>query len=139
MKRVHAAIATTERHDSYERCTGLGVEVVQGCAKITNLWTVQIALRGGGKPTLTRPRSIGWRVEVCALAAQTAVLGAQMPRLETRLRFGKTEPGHLRFCGVCLHPCVLQPVIASLSCWIKNNEKKCLWRLCNKRYKLQIE
>jgi pyruvate/2-oxoglutarate dehydrogenase complex dihydrolipoamide dehydrogenase (E3) component/uncharacterized membrane protein YdjX (TVP38/TMEM64 family) len=53
MQRVHAVIAAIEPHDSVERYTGLGVEVLQGYARIVNPWTVEIALNDGGKQTLT--------------------------------------------------------------------------------------
>ena len=53
MARVHAVIAAIEPHDSIERYTGLGVEVLQGYAKIINPWTVEIALHGGGTQLLT--------------------------------------------------------------------------------------
>lgn len=53
MARVHAVIAAIEPHDSVERYTELGVEVVQGYAKITNPWTVEIALPDGTQQTLT--------------------------------------------------------------------------------------
>jgi pyruvate/2-oxoglutarate dehydrogenase complex dihydrolipoamide dehydrogenase (E3) component len=53
MQRVHAIIAAIEPHDSVERYTGLGVDVVQGYATIKNPWTVEIALNGGGTQTLT--------------------------------------------------------------------------------------
>lgn len=53
MQRIHAVIAAIEPHDSIERYTGLGVEVLQGYAKILNPWTVEIALNGGGKQILT--------------------------------------------------------------------------------------
>ncbi len=53
MQRIHAVIAAIEPHDSVERYTGLGVEVLQGYAKIVNPWTVEIALNGGGTQTLT--------------------------------------------------------------------------------------
>ena len=53
MQRIHAVIATIAPHDSVERYTGLGVEVLQGYAKIINPWTVEIALNGGGTQTLT--------------------------------------------------------------------------------------
>ncbi len=42
--RVQAIIAAIEPHDSIERYTNLGVEVLQGYAKIINPWTVEIAL-----------------------------------------------------------------------------------------------
>ncbi len=53
MQRVLAVIAAIEPHDSIERYTALGVEVLQGYAKIVNPWTVEIALNGGGKQLLT--------------------------------------------------------------------------------------
>ena len=53
MQRIQQVIADIEPHDSVERYTSLGVEVLQGYAKITNPWTVEIALNGGGKQVLT--------------------------------------------------------------------------------------
>ncbi len=53
MARVHAVIAAIAPHDSIERYTSLGVEVLQGHAKIINPWTVEIALNDGGKQLLT--------------------------------------------------------------------------------------
>ena len=53
MQRVHAVIAAIEPHDSIERYTALGVEVLQGYAKIINPWTVEIALNDGTTQTLT--------------------------------------------------------------------------------------
>ena len=53
MQRIHGVIAAIEPHDSVERYTGLGVEVLQGYAKLVNPWTVEIALNGGGTQRLT--------------------------------------------------------------------------------------
>ncbi len=53
MQRIHHVIAEIAPHDSVERFTGLGVDVVQGYAKIVNPWTVEIALNDGSKKTLT--------------------------------------------------------------------------------------
>jgi pyruvate/2-oxoglutarate dehydrogenase complex dihydrolipoamide dehydrogenase (E3) component len=53
MQRVQQVIADIAPHDSVERYTALGVDVVQGFAKITNPWTVEIALNGGGTQVLT--------------------------------------------------------------------------------------
>jgi pyruvate/2-oxoglutarate dehydrogenase complex dihydrolipoamide dehydrogenase (E3) component/uncharacterized membrane protein YdjX (TVP38/TMEM64 family) len=53
MARVHKVIAAIEPHDSIERYTGLGVDVVQGYAKIVNPWTVQIKRNDGSEQTLT--------------------------------------------------------------------------------------
>jgi dihydrolipoamide dehydrogenase len=52
MQRVHRVIKTIEPHDSVERFTGLGVEVLQGHAKITSPWSVEITTPEG-KQTLT--------------------------------------------------------------------------------------
>jgi pyruvate/2-oxoglutarate dehydrogenase complex dihydrolipoamide dehydrogenase (E3) component/uncharacterized membrane protein YdjX (TVP38/TMEM64 family) len=53
MQRIHDIIAAIEPHDSVERYTGLGVECLQGYAKIINPWTVEISLNDGTKQTLT--------------------------------------------------------------------------------------
>lgn len=53
MARVHDVIRTVEPHDSIERYTELGVEVLQGYARIVDPWTVEIELNGGGKQRLT--------------------------------------------------------------------------------------
>ncbi len=53
MARIHRVIADIEPHDSVERYTALGVEVLQGHAKITSPWTVEVSLADGSKQTLT--------------------------------------------------------------------------------------
>ena len=53
MQRIHDVIKAIEPHDSVERYTGLGVEVLQGYGKLVNPWTVAIDLNDGGKRTLT--------------------------------------------------------------------------------------
>lgn len=53
MQRIHDVIVAIEPHDSVERYTGLGVEVLQGYAKLVNPWTVEVALNGGGTQRLT--------------------------------------------------------------------------------------
>ncbi|MBL8307114.1 MAG: FAD-dependent oxidoreductase [Rubrivivax sp.] len=53
MKRVHGVVAAIEPHDSVERYTGLGVEVLQGHARITSPWTVEVTQADGHKHTLT--------------------------------------------------------------------------------------
>lgn len=53
MERIHKVIAEIEPHDSVERYTGLGVEVLQGYAKLIDPWTVEIALNDGGTQRLT--------------------------------------------------------------------------------------
>lgn len=51
--RVMAAIKTIEPNDSVERYTGLGVDVVEGYAKIIDPWTVEIARHDGEVSRLT--------------------------------------------------------------------------------------
>ena len=67
MARVRQVIAAIAPHDSAERYAALGVEVLQGHARIVNPWTVEIALNAGGAVQLTT-RSI-----VIAAGAQPVV------------------------------------------------------------------
>jgi pyruvate/2-oxoglutarate dehydrogenase complex dihydrolipoamide dehydrogenase (E3) component/uncharacterized membrane protein YdjX (TVP38/TMEM64 family) len=53
MARVLDTIKTIEPHDSVERYTGLGVDVVKGYATIIDPWTVEIARNDGGTQRLT--------------------------------------------------------------------------------------
>jgi len=53
MARVHAVIRTVEPHDSVERYTQVGVEVLQGYARVVDPWTVEIKLNDGGTQRLT--------------------------------------------------------------------------------------
>lgn len=52
MQRVQRVIKTVEPHDSAERYTKLGVDVIQGEARITSPWTVEVK-SGGSLTTLT--------------------------------------------------------------------------------------
>ncbi len=47
MRRVHGAIKTIEPHDSVERFTELGVNCIQGNARLLDPWTVKISTPGG--------------------------------------------------------------------------------------------
>ena len=53
MERIRTVVAAIEPHDSVERYRELGVDVVQGHAKIVNPWTVEITHGDGQKRTLT--------------------------------------------------------------------------------------
>ncbi|HEX5486529.1 MAG TPA: FAD-dependent oxidoreductase [Limnobacter sp.] len=53
MQRVHKVIADIAPHDSIERYTGLGVNVVQGYAKLIDPWTVHIKHNDGRECTMT--------------------------------------------------------------------------------------
>lgn len=53
MARVHQVIADIAPHDSVERYTKLGVEVIKGYGKLIDPWTVEIALSTGGTQILS--------------------------------------------------------------------------------------
>ncbi|MBJ7536231.1 FAD-dependent oxidoreductase [Marinomonas transparens] len=53
MARVQDVIRQVEPHDSVERYTKLGVDVVQGYAKLIDPWTVEIQLNDGGTTRMT--------------------------------------------------------------------------------------
>jgi pyruvate/2-oxoglutarate dehydrogenase complex dihydrolipoamide dehydrogenase (E3) component/uncharacterized membrane protein YdjX (TVP38/TMEM64 family) len=74
MARVHDIIAKVEPHDSVERYTGLGVEVLEGYAVIVDPWTVEVTLSGGEVRRLTT-RSI-------IIAAGASPLIPSLPGIE---------------------------------------------------------
>lgn len=53
MRRVREVIRTIEPHDSVERYTALGVEVLPGHARITSPWTVLVRHLDGSEQTLS--------------------------------------------------------------------------------------
>ncbi|MBU6271222.1 MAG: FAD-dependent oxidoreductase [Betaproteobacteria bacterium] len=53
MQRVHRVIRDIEPHDSVERYTALGVEVLQGHARIVSPWCVEVSLADGAVQRLT--------------------------------------------------------------------------------------
>lgn len=53
MQRIRRVIADIEPHDSVERYTRLGVEVLQGHARITSPWTVEVTRADGTKQVLS--------------------------------------------------------------------------------------
>lgn len=53
MQRVQDVIKAIEPHDSVERYTRLGVEVLQGYGKLVNPWTVEVTLNDGKVQRLT--------------------------------------------------------------------------------------
>ena len=54
MERVQRVIREVAPHDSVERYTDLGVDVVQGAAKITSPWSVEITTAEGVRTLTTR-------------------------------------------------------------------------------------
>jgi len=53
MQRVHGVIRAIEPHDSVARYTTLGVEVLQGHARITSPWQVEVTASDGSRQTLS--------------------------------------------------------------------------------------
>ncbi|MEZ5626736.1 MAG: FAD-dependent oxidoreductase [Rhodocyclaceae bacterium] len=53
MERVQSVVKAIEPHDSIERYTDLGVDVVEGSAKITSPWTVEVTHNNGRIETLS--------------------------------------------------------------------------------------
>ena len=53
MGRVQRVVRDIEPHDSVERYTGLGVEVLQGHARITGPWNVEVSSADGTRQQLT--------------------------------------------------------------------------------------
>ena len=53
ISRIHKIIAEIEPHDSAERYTKLGAEVLKGYARIIDPWRVEISLENGSKQVLT--------------------------------------------------------------------------------------
>jgi pyruvate/2-oxoglutarate dehydrogenase complex dihydrolipoamide dehydrogenase (E3) component/uncharacterized membrane protein YdjX (TVP38/TMEM64 family) len=53
MRRVHAVIERIAPHDSEERYTAMGVEVLRGHARITSPWTVEVSLSDASSRTLS--------------------------------------------------------------------------------------
>lgn len=76
MARIHAVIAAIEPNDSVERYTSLGVDVVQGHARIIDPWTVDIVRNDGSTQRLTT-RSI-------VIAAGAAPVVPDLPGLNDR-------------------------------------------------------
>ena len=53
MRRVHAVVSDIEPHDSVARYTGMGVEVLQGHARITSPWQVEVTTAEGARQVLS--------------------------------------------------------------------------------------
>ena len=58
MKRVHGVIRDVEPHDSVERYTALGVQVLRGHARITSPWTVAVTRADDGTTQTLTTKSI---------------------------------------------------------------------------------
>lgn len=88
MSRIHAVIRDIAPHDSVERYTQLGVEVLQGHARIVTPWSVEVTLADGSKQTLTT-RSI-------VIAAGASPLVPPIPGLQEALCLTSDTIWHLQ-------------------------------------------
>ena len=73
-QRIMQAIDTIAPHDSVERFTGLGVDVIKGYATITDPWTVEIARNDGGRQRIS--------TRTIVIAAGAAPVVPPIPGLE---------------------------------------------------------
>jgi pyruvate/2-oxoglutarate dehydrogenase complex dihydrolipoamide dehydrogenase (E3) component/uncharacterized membrane protein YdjX (TVP38/TMEM64 family) len=116
MTRVHRVVKTVEPHDSVERYTQLGVEVLEGRARITSPWSVEV-----NGQTLTT------RAIVIATGASPAV--PKIPGIETVRYFTSdtiwslTErPERLVVLGGGPIGCELSQAFARLGCQVTQVE-----------------
>ncbi|WP_245720550.1 dihydrolipoyl dehydrogenase family protein [Microbulbifer yueqingensis] len=91
MRHVRVSIEAIEPHDSVERYTGLGVDVVQGRAQLVDPWTVRIQLNGGGEQVLTA------RAIILATGAEPVV--PPLPGID-EVRYVTSETLWERFAGL---------------------------------------
>jgi len=82
MQRIHDVIRAIEPHDSVERYTGLGVEVLQGHAQLVNPWTVEIALNGGGTGPDGTPKVVRLTARSIVIAAGARPFVPPLPGLD---------------------------------------------------------
>ena len=73
MDRIARVVRDIEPHDSVERYTGLGVDVVKGYAKIVNPWTVEIDLVDGHGQSTGQKQTLTTRSIVIATGAMPFV------------------------------------------------------------------
>lgn len=112
MARVHRIIKTIEPHDSVERYTKLGVEVIHGKARITSPWTVEV-----------NGQTISTRAIVIATGSRPAI--PPIPGLE-QVRYYTSDtvwslterPGRLVVLGGGPVGCELAQAFARLDCQV---------------------
>ena len=75
MQRVHNIVAAIAPHDSVERYTRLGVEVLQGYARIVDPWTVEITLNSADAGAQGAPQTqrLSTRAIVIATGASPTI------------------------------------------------------------------
>ena len=112
MARVHRIINTVEPHDSVERYTKLGVEVIHGNARVTSPWTVEV-----------NGQTVSTRAIVIATGARPTI--PRIPGLE-QVRYYTSEtiwslverPEHLVVLGGGPVGCELAQAFARLDCQV---------------------
>ncbi len=117
MNRVRDVIRAIEPHDSVERYTKLGVEVLQGHATLKDPWTVELTLPDGSTRTLTT-RSIvlatGARPTVPALPGLDTVDYVTSDTLWDRLSQAPELPARIAVLGGGPIGCELAQCLARL-------------------------
>lgn len=101
MRRVREVIRGVEPHDSVERYTGLGVDVVQGWARFVDPWTLEID-KQGTKQTLRAENIIlatGAKPRKIEIAGLSPELTLTSDTLWDYLNFLDTAPEHLAILG----------------------------------------
>lgn len=102
MQRVQAVVQAIAPHDSVERYNALGVEVLQGQARLLDPWTVEVRLHGGGTRRLTTRAIVlatGARPVVPAIAGIEDVDGLTSETLWEALARLDTPPRRLLVLG----------------------------------------
>ena len=82
MQRVREVIHAIEPHDSIERYTGLGVEVLQGYGKLVNPWTVEVALNDGTTGPDGTPKVVRLTARSIVIAAGARPIVPPLPGLD---------------------------------------------------------
>ena len=82
MQRVYDVIKAIEPHDSIERYTGLGVEVLQGYGKLVNPWTVEVALNDGTTGPDGTPKVVRLTARSIVIAAGARPFTPPLPGLD---------------------------------------------------------
>ncbi|PKO64720.1 MAG: pyridine nucleotide-disulfide oxidoreductase [Betaproteobacteria bacterium HGW-Betaproteobacteria-16] len=82
MARVHRVISEIAPHDSVERYTGLGVEVLQGRARIVDPWTVEVTLNDGGIGSDGTPKVVRLTTRSIVIAAGASPFVPPLPGLD---------------------------------------------------------
>jgi pyruvate/2-oxoglutarate dehydrogenase complex dihydrolipoamide dehydrogenase (E3) component/uncharacterized membrane protein YdjX (TVP38/TMEM64 family) len=113
MDRVHRVINSVAPHDSIERYTQLGVEVLQGTARLLTPWEVEVTAADGTRQTLTT-RSV-----ILATGARPTVPSIpglqEMPFLTTDTVWGLRElPRRLLILGAGPIACEMAQTFARL-------------------------